>query len=47
MYTKPKERYIVKEDKYHEFNQKLVQGTLKLFKNIVHRKGGINRHELF
>jgi hypothetical protein len=27
-------RYIVKEDKYHEFDQKLVQEASKAFKNI-------------
>jgi hypothetical protein len=27
-------RYIVKEDKYHELDRKLVQETLKTFTNI-------------
>jgi hypothetical protein len=26
-------RYIIKEDKYHEFDRKLVQETLKIFNN--------------
>jgi len=27
-------RYIVKEDKYHEFDQKFAQETLKIFKTV-------------
>ena len=39
-------RYMVKEDKYHEFDHKLVQETLKIFKNKLQRKCRRNRHEL-
>ena len=30
-------RYRVKEDKYHELDRKLVQETLKIFKNISYK----------
>jgi len=32
-------RYVVKEDKYYEYNRKLVKQTPKIFKNIIYKLG--------
>jgi hypothetical protein len=38
-------RYIVKEDKYHEYDRKLVKETLKIFKNIKY-KGSVEEMDM-
>jgi hypothetical protein len=37
MYNYQGIRYIVKEDNYHEFDRKLVQETLKIFRNVKYK----------
>ena len=45
VYNSQGKRYIVKEDKYHEFDRKLFQETLKIFKNIKY-KGSVEEIDL-
>jgi Ni,Fe-hydrogenase maturation factor len=45
MYNYQGIRYIVKEDKYHEFDRKLVQETLKIFNNINY-KGSVEEMDV-
>ena len=45
MFNNQSVRYLVKELKYHEFDRKLVQETLKFFKKVNH-KASVEEREM-